>query len=74
MADAIKELRNNDVKIMGTVFTMYDRKKDKNYGLYYYKNRYYKYYDAYTTSYADTEEEKIDEEKYEASISNNAND
>ena len=68
VADAIKELRNNDVNIMGTVFTMYDRKKDKNYGLYYYKNRYYKYYDAYTGGYADGEKEKLEEEKYEESI------
>ena len=63
VADAIKELRTNNVKILGTVFTMYDRKKDKNYGLYYYKNRYYKYYDAYANAYLDKPEEEQEYEK-----------
>ncbi len=54
VADAVKELKKNGIKILGTVFSMYDRKKDKNYGLYYYKNRYYKYYDTYANSYVDT--------------------
>lgn len=29
VADAIKELKKNDANILGTVFTMYDRKRDK---------------------------------------------
>jgi Mrp family chromosome partitioning ATPase len=29
VADAINELRKNDANILGTVFTMYDRKKDR---------------------------------------------
>ena len=39
VADAAKELKKNDVKILGTVFTMYDRKRDSYYGY------YGKYYD-----------------------------
>ncbi len=48
VADAVKELRKNNIKILGTVFSMYDRTKDKSYGLYGYKNKYYKNYDNYT--------------------------
>ncbi len=41
VTEAIKELRKNDTNILGTVFTMYDRKKDKNYeGRGYYKYSY----------------------------------
>ena len=37
VSDAIKELKKSGVEILGTVFTMYDKKKDKNYenGSYY---------------------------------------
>lgn len=31
VAEAVKELRKNGANILGTVFTMYDRKKDKDY-------------------------------------------
>lgn len=31
VADAVSELKKNDVKLLGTVFTMYDRKKDYGY-------------------------------------------
>lgn len=31
VAEAIKELKKNQANILGTVFTMYDKKKDKNY-------------------------------------------
>ena len=31
VADAIKELKKNGTEILGTVFTMYDKKKDKSY-------------------------------------------
>ncbi|MBE5737765.1 MAG: CpsD/CapB family tyrosine-protein kinase [Clostridiales bacterium] len=43
VAEAVKELKNNGANILGTVFTMYDKKKDKDYTGYgsYYKGRYY---------------------------------
>ena len=43
VAEAVKELNKNGAKILGTVFTMYDKKKDKDYTGYgsYYKGRYY---------------------------------
>ena len=43
VAEAVKELNKNGAKILGTVFTMYDKKKDKDYTGYgsYYKDRYY---------------------------------
>ena len=47
--DAVKELRKNGVDILGTMFTMYDRKKDSRYGY----GAYKKYYDA---NYADLAE------------------
>lgn len=59
--EAIKELRKNNANILGTVFTMYDRRKDKDlhYGGYYGYGYGYGYYRAY----ADTEEDKaIDEQ------------
>ena len=39
VSDAVKELKKNEIPILGTVFTMYDRKKDGYYGY------YGKYYD-----------------------------
>lgn len=39
VAEAVKELKKNGADILGTVFTMYDRKKDKNY----YSGKYYDY-------------------------------
>ena len=40
VASAVKELKNNGANILGTVFTMYDKKKDRDYeGV-----NYYKYY------------------------------
>ena len=50
VADAIKELKKNNAKILGSVFTMYDRKKDKGYGYgygKYYGKGYYSYYRTY---------------------------
>lgn len=40
VVEATKELRKNDVNILGSVFTMYDGKYEKGYGRY---NYYYKY-------------------------------
>lgn len=40
VAEAVDELKKNDVKILGSVFTMYDKKKDKGYGYY---GKYYSY-------------------------------
>lgn len=50
VADAVKELKKNGAKLLGTVFSMYDRKKDKGYGYYgkgYYGKGYYSYYRSY---------------------------
>ena len=52
VAEAVKELRKNGANIIGTVFTMYDRKKDKDYGKYY---GYYHYYNRYTETDKDEE-------------------
>lgn len=54
VAEAVKELRKNGANILGTVFTMYDRKKDKDYGKYY---GYYHYYNRYTETDSDKDEE-----------------
>ena len=45
VSEAVKELRKNDIPILGTMFTMYDRKKDSRYG-YGYGGNYGKYYDS----------------------------
>ena len=50
VSDAIKELKKNNAKLLGSVFTMYDRKKDKGYGYgygKYYGKGYYSYYRTY---------------------------
>ena len=44
--EAINLLKKNNIKILGTVFSMYDRRKDKEY------NPYYKYY-----AYSDKQED-----------------
>lgn len=54
VADAVKELRKNNANILGTVFTMYDRKKDKDYG---YGKGYYSYYKNYLDENEETEQE-----------------
>ncbi len=41
VVDAIKELRKNDAKILGSVFTMYDRNNDKGYYKGHYKYKEY---------------------------------
>lgn len=64
--DAIKELKLNGAKILGTVFTMYDRKKDKGYG-YYGKGYYGKGYYSYYRSYLEEENTEIDKKKEEKS-------
>ena len=43
VSEAVKELRKNNITILGTLFTMYDRKKDSRYG---YGGYYGKYYDS----------------------------
>lgn len=72
VADAVKELKKNNIKILGTVFTMYDRRKDKTYGLYYYKNRYYKYYNTYVNTYIDNESKEQGEGQGEEQPENKA--
>ena len=42
--EAIDELRKNSAEILGTVFTMYDKKKDSNYQ----SGKYYGYYSKYS--------------------------
>ena len=49
--------KKNNIKILGTVFSMYDRKKDKGYS-YYGKGYYGKGYYSYYRSYLDEEGEK----------------
>lgn len=52
VADAVKELRKNDISIIGTLFTMYDKKKDARYG---YGSDYgYGYGKYYDSAYGDT--------------------
>ena len=41
VSDAVKELRKNNVPILGTMFTMYDRRRDSHYGYGYYYGKYY---------------------------------
>ena len=51
--EAVESLRKSSINILGTVFTMYDRKGAKEY------NHYYKYYYNYDdTYYAETDEEE----------------
>ena len=51
----LKELKNNGANMLGTVFTMYDKKKDKEVG---YGGGYYRYGYRY---YRDTpDEEELD--------------
>lgn len=45
VSETVKELRKNNISILGTMFTMYDRKKDSRYG-YGYGGYYGKYYDS----------------------------
>lgn len=40
VSEATAELRKNGIEILGSVFTMYDKRKDKSYGYY---GRYYSY-------------------------------
>ena len=42
LSDAVKELKNNNANLIGTVFTMYDKKKESYYGKGYYSH-YYNY-------------------------------
>ena len=66
VSEAVKELNKNNIPILGTLFTMYDRKKDSRYG-YGYGGYYGKYYDAaygdapITTVTTDAEEEPVEE-------------
>ncbi len=51
--EAVESLRKSNINILGTVFTMYDRKGAKEY------NHYYKYYYNYDdTYYVDTDDEE----------------
>ncbi len=53
--DAMSELRKNNVKVLGSVFTMYDKSKQKESG--YYKRKYYSY------SYFKNEEDEAEDIK-----------
>ena len=55
VADSVKELNKNNIPVLGTVFTMYNRKKDSRYG-YSYGGYYGKYYDS---AYGDAPKAKI---------------
>ena len=54
VADAVKELKKNDIDILGSIFSMYDRKKDKAYG---FGGGYYKNYSRYK-SYVEEDTDK----------------
>ena len=56
--DAVKELRKNDIQILGSVFNMYDRRRDSYYG---YK-RYYGYVKYNDGAYAEPIGNVISEE------------
>ena len=53
LADAVNELKKNGANVLGTVFTMYDRKKDKELSN---SGRYYSY--GYRYNDKDVEENK----------------
>ena len=61
VSEAVKELKKNNANILGMVFTMYDRKKDKTYGYgKYYGKGYYSYYRSYIENEENVEEVKED--------------
>lgn len=75
VADAVKELKKNGAKILGSVFTMYDRKKDKGYGYgygKYYGKGYYSYYRSYIDEETSENEDKT--ESTETEVSENSTD
>lgn len=53
VVEAVNELKKNNIEILGTVFTMYDRKKDREYNAYY---KYYTYEDEYYMDAKDDDE------------------
>lgn len=61
VSEAVKELGKNNIPVLGTVFTMYDRKKDSRYG-YGYGGYYGKYYDS---AYGDAMSVNVAEENGE---------
>lgn len=72
VAEAVKELNNNGAKILGTIFTMYDKKKDKDYSNYgaYYKSKYYEkdVEDEVQDADEETTEEIVEEDGIDESI------
>lgn len=69
VADAIKELNKNNARLLGSVFTMYDRKKDRGYGYgygKYYGKGYYSYYRTYLE--AENAETKADDSTTEPAV------
>lgn len=67
VADAVKELKQNKANILGSVFTMYNKKRDNYYhgyghGYYY---SYYKYYRDEGNDETENKESKTKEEKSE---------
>lgn len=65
VTDAVKELKKNGARLLGTVFTMYDRKKDKGYG-YGYGKYYGKGYYSYYRTYIEDEQKNNSEKKADA--------
>lgn len=61
VVEAIKELKKNGAEILGSVFTMYDKRKSKYYAGGY-SGKYYKYTEEldYTPDPEDEEEEKVE--------------
>jgi Mrp family chromosome partitioning ATPase len=55
--DAVKELKKNNIPILGSVFSMYDKRKEKGYDYKHY------YYYSYSSSYYDHVDDEQKEEK-----------
>ena len=63
VSEAVRELRKNNVNILGSVFSMYDKKKDKSLGL----GGYYKYYKHYKSYIEESSRQREkDEEEFTA--------
>ena len=65
VSDTVNELKKNNIKILGSVFSMYDRKNDEGgrFGKYYYYSSYNKIYTSYEVDDKDEEQEETSETK-----------
>ncbi len=63
VTEAIKELKKNNAEILGSVFSMYDMKKDSSYSSGYYNKYYNIYNNIYTTVDTDKEDEALEKKE-----------